>query len=495
MNNMNKGFFLVIEGLDGSGKTEISRRLVEILEDAHPQDGSVKLTFEPHDPSCGGLFIRQVLMRKRHHDPHTLALAFAANRADHLVRDIIPFLEKDSNHIVVCDRYYLSSLVYQTTSNISIDEIMAFNAGAIPPDLIIFLNASDSTCFQRMRARSENKELFETNLRKTRDKYLRAIDYLRQRGDTIVEVNADGTRSEVLNNILGVLMMYAPEWLRSQLLLPMDLTTDASSDVISINGTPQFTFVNLAEEVVSSMKIGSSLSELMLHQIKTRLEQEILYMPNGKIGALFIDYLRLFRYRILGEIPWSETKALDLEYSMPLDIQQRGIALFLNKQQSYALITKKILDLDTWDLDPHVLMLSNFVICLDFSNEQVALKYFDQDLIIKKEHTSPAVILLTRSHILDMALSMVLAILTDEYLLSMSALPDLKQLIFNAIHKWELNLCWSVATNVIRQGSKINEEVVVMPNASNFSEAQDISPEEDELSDASVNSDQPSLIS
>jgi len=139
-----KGFFLVIEGLDGSGKTEISRRLVEILESAHPQPDSVKLTFEPHDPSCAGLFIRQVLAKKRNYDPRTLALAFAANRADHLARDIIPFLEKDTNHIVICDRYYLSSLVYQTTDEIPINEVMAFNSGAIQPNLIIFLNASDS---------------------------------------------------------------------------------------------------------------------------------------------------------------------------------------------------------------------------------------------------------------------------------------------------------------------------------------------------------------
>ena len=49
--------FIVIEGLDGSGKTEISRRLTQILEQNPRYEGKVKLTFEPHDPSCAGVYI------------------------------------------------------------------------------------------------------------------------------------------------------------------------------------------------------------------------------------------------------------------------------------------------------------------------------------------------------------------------------------------------------------------------------------------------------
>ena len=441
-----KGFFLVIEGLDGSGKTEISRRLVEILESAHPQPDSVKLTFEPHDPSCAGLFIRQVLAKKRNYDPRTLALAFAANRADHLARDIIPFLEKDTNHIVICDRYYLSSLVYQTTDEIPINEVMAFNSGAIQPNLIIFLNASDSVCYQRMRERAESKELFEASLRKTREKYLGAIEYLRKRGDIIVEVSADGTKSEVLNSILDTLREYGPNWLAAQFLLPMDLTVESPLKAISVNGMPQFTFMDLAKEVASDFLVGLPPTEQDLKQLKTSLERIVFHLPDGKVGALFVDYLRMFDYKIVGEIPWSETKALDLEYTMPLDVQQRGIALFLNKPQSYSLLTKKILDVNAWDLDPELPWLSDFVICLDFSNEQVALKYFERDLVIKKSHTSPTVTLLTRSHIRDLALAMTLAFLVDAYLWSVSAMPLIKQLMSDTIESWGLQKYWDVAT-------------------------------------------------
>lgn len=88
-----KTFFIVIEGIDGAGKSSIAPQLVEVLQKSF--GNNVKLTFEPHDPSCAGVFIRQVLMKKISNVPlSTLALAFATNRADHCDREIIPFLER-----------------------------------------------------------------------------------------------------------------------------------------------------------------------------------------------------------------------------------------------------------------------------------------------------------------------------------------------------------------------------------------------------------------
>lgn len=456
MKHTNKGFFLVIEGLDGSGKTEVSRQLAEILNTAHPNDGSVKLTFEPHDPSCAGLFIRQVLTKKRAYDPRTLALAFAANRADHLVKDIIPFLEEDANHIVICDRYYLSSLVYQATDNISIDEIMKFNSGAIKPNLIIFLNASDSTCYQRMRARAESKELFEANLRNTREKYLNAIEFLRERDNNIVEVMADGSLGEVLNNILDVLRKHGPDWLSTQFLLPMDWATELPSRVISVNGTPNLTFVDLVRDLVSEFGAYPILTEQNLQEMKTKLEDMVLHLSDGKIAALFINYLQVFGYKILGEIPWSETKALELEYLMPLSVQQRGVALFLNKLQSYALITKKILDTSGWDTDEELPMLSDFVVCLDFSNEHVALRYYERDLVIKKSHISPTVILLTRLHIREMALATAMAMIADEYFFTIQSKSEVKQLFYDVVNEWRLEKYWDIVVNSLNQDGVAN---------------------------------------
>jgi len=97
---MNKNsLFMVIEGLDGSGKTSVTRYISNILDKEN--HGKVKLTFEPHDPSCAGLFIRQVLMKKiRNFSPKILALAFAANRLDHCDREINPWLSAEEGAII-----------------------------------------------------------------------------------------------------------------------------------------------------------------------------------------------------------------------------------------------------------------------------------------------------------------------------------------------------------------------------------------------------------
>jgi len=81
--------FIVIEGLDGSGKSTLARQLAIFLNTIY--SNKIKLTFEPHDGSTSGLYIRQVLEKKITNFSHrTLALAFAANRMDHGARVITP---------------------------------------------------------------------------------------------------------------------------------------------------------------------------------------------------------------------------------------------------------------------------------------------------------------------------------------------------------------------------------------------------------------------
>jgi dTMP kinase len=200
--------FVVIEGLDGSGKTSASKMLVEMLNASNPD--SVKLTYEPHNPSCAGVFIRQILTKEiTQFDPHFLPLAFATNRLDHCHRVIKPWLA--NNHIVICDRYYLSSLVYQSDDHYSFDDIMKLNEFAKKPDIIFFFNVDNKTCYQRMHSRNQAPELFETNLTETRKKYFKAIKYLRDtRDENIVEIDGSGTIEEVANKLRDEIYTFAP---------------------------------------------------------------------------------------------------------------------------------------------------------------------------------------------------------------------------------------------------------------------------------------------
>ncbi|MFQ3567621.1 MAG: dTMP kinase [Aggregatilineales bacterium] len=209
---MTDAFFLVLEGLDGSGKSAIARRLAALLNEALA--GRALPTFEPHDDSAAGTFIREVLAKRIPATPRTLALAFALNRADHNTRVIGPFLEQGGQRVVVCDRYYLSSLVYQSTETLSMEEVLALNVEARRPDLTLFLDASPQSCYARMGLRGGDRELYEHGLAEQRAKYRRAIALLRARGEAIIAIDADPPLIEVLNQAIDALNAHAPVWMQ-----------------------------------------------------------------------------------------------------------------------------------------------------------------------------------------------------------------------------------------------------------------------------------------
>lgn len=209
-------FFLVIEGLDGAGKSTISRSLSDALRDSVGE--RFQLTFEPHDPSAAGDYIRQVLSRKVSISPRTLALAYALNRADHNERVILPFLNSaepgaGGERSILCDRYYLSSLVYQSVPPLTMEDVWALNTGAHRPDLTLFMDASAATCYRRMGTRGGDRELFDQHLEERREQYMRGIAFLRERGEKIVEVDANPDLPDVLNSIIDALIQHGPAWL------------------------------------------------------------------------------------------------------------------------------------------------------------------------------------------------------------------------------------------------------------------------------------------
>src|SRR5690349_10994916 len=105
MSSPRRGFFLVLEGLDGAGTTT----QLECLSRALRQRGAtVCATREPSDGPVG-VMLRQALTGRLglkggaplSHE--TLALLFAADRMDHLQAEVLPALERGET--VICDRY------------------------------------------------------------------------------------------------------------------------------------------------------------------------------------------------------------------------------------------------------------------------------------------------------------------------------------------------------------------------------------------------------
>lgn len=359
-----KSLFIVIEGLDGSGKTSVSRHLTNILEAGN--HGRIKLTFEPHDPSCGGLFIRQVLMKKnRNFSLNTLMLAFATNRLDHCDREIIPWLNKGG--IVICDRYYLSSLVYQSGGHNSFKSVFELNKYARKPDLIFFLNVSNKVCYERMKIRNEAKELFETNLSKTRNKFGQAIEFLRNHNsDTIVEIDASGKIEEVANQILERIYELRPELASHQ-------------PPLSRNLLPNLRITSLSKANLYTLEIAANELDLIDSEIlKDKpegvewIESKIDLFDLNKLGGLFLDYIKCQGIEISDKLPWTEVDAYGLSYTMPGNIQLRGIALIIQEKQRYDVIMKKA---------PEIPEMSDFMYVFSPGPSELVTSYYERGII------------------------------------------------------------------------------------------------------------------
>ena len=189
--------FIVIEGLDGAGGTTQCRLLQSWLE---RRGHTVVSTNEPTDRPVGK-FIRSVLQ-----DPHSkvgdevLAYLFAADRQDHLDGRVKPALSR--GEVVISDRYYHSSLAYQSLS-LDFDFVAQLNGAFPAPDITIFLSLEPETSFARVQKRGLPIERFETldRLRSISQSYNRVLDHCQKRGEHLLCLDATQSIEEIHEQI------------------------------------------------------------------------------------------------------------------------------------------------------------------------------------------------------------------------------------------------------------------------------------------------------
>lgn len=166
--------FVVFEGIDGSGTTSQVKLVSEILRS---NGKKVHTTREPSDRPIG-LFIRKVLCGKVDIDigDKTMGLLFTADRSDHIEKEIKPALEDGC--IVLCDRYYHSSLAYQSMNPGSAKYIYLINESMLVPDLTIILDITVPVSISR-RSKRSHQDFTETRnfLLHSRAAYLDMVEY------------------------------------------------------------------------------------------------------------------------------------------------------------------------------------------------------------------------------------------------------------------------------------------------------------------------------
>lgn len=189
-----KGIFIVIEGLDGSGKTTQANLLTQKLASTH----NVVFTAEPSQGKIGSFIRKCCLYEDKRLPTEAEALIFAADRIEHLQTEIKPALDHDK--IVICDRYTYSSLAYQGSAGLSLDWIKTINARALQPDFAIFIDVPPEVVLERLQRKKSVMETLETQ-QKVRQVYLKYVEkgeLIRIDGNKSKEAVAEALYAKVL---------------------------------------------------------------------------------------------------------------------------------------------------------------------------------------------------------------------------------------------------------------------------------------------------------
>jgi len=185
-----KGIFICLDGLDACGKTTQSSILVRWLRE---KGYRASYTKEPSNGDIGFLIKKKILNRKNRVSPALEALLFAADRLDHVEREVEPALR--SGEIIVSDRYIYSSIAYQGSAGLDLAWIETINRFALKPDLALFLDVKPELAAMRFKTNRSVMEKFETQ-KVVRRVFLKLVER-----SLMVRIDGNRSRSIVTNDI------------------------------------------------------------------------------------------------------------------------------------------------------------------------------------------------------------------------------------------------------------------------------------------------------
>ena len=207
---MSKGNFIVIEGLDGCGKSTQIELIKERLETLGRR---VYVTAEPTSFETGA-YIRRILSESLEKDMYLQSALFLADRLEHITHPEFGIKKHlDEGDTVLCDRYYFSSFAYQGTAT-DMDWVMNINLGCeriLKPDLCVFLDVNPDTCKERIDSVREKPELYEKdveNMRRIRSNFMSVFEKLADTHKIAVidaNNNLDAVFGSVYNEISKIL--------------------------------------------------------------------------------------------------------------------------------------------------------------------------------------------------------------------------------------------------------------------------------------------------
>jgi len=207
--------FITLEGPEGSGKTTQMKRIAKWLEASGKR---FVMTRQPGGTSIGGQ-IRKILLHPDNHDlsSSTELLLYMADRAQHLEEMIVPAL--DSGKVVVCDRYFDATMVYQGYARgldkKTIRDLHRLTCRNLMPDLTLLLDVSPQVGLARAwkRIGSDAMQAQESRFEKetlafhqrVREGYL---ELARKEPDRFVRIDATADEQKVGTQVENALSVH-----------------------------------------------------------------------------------------------------------------------------------------------------------------------------------------------------------------------------------------------------------------------------------------------
>ena len=194
---MKRGFLIVFEGIDGTGKSTQCELLAKSLTERDI------LNIALAEPTRGtwGTKIRRLLSEGRQGiSPQEELSWFVNDRKEDIELNIMPALQ--DNKVVLMDRYYFSTAAYQGALGLDPEQIRLENETFAPiPDRVLIFLTSPETCLERIESSRDQKSAFEK------------LDYLRNvqeifksfTGPNIRFIDSVGSVPEVHEKVLSAI--------------------------------------------------------------------------------------------------------------------------------------------------------------------------------------------------------------------------------------------------------------------------------------------------
>lgn len=210
-------FFVVFEGLDGSGKSSLMKRLEAHLKKAG-QD--LIMTREPGGTTVGDE-IREIILKKQAEPPsaRTELLLYQASRAQHVDLVIRPALAQKK--WVLCDRFSASSIAFQGGGRgISLDQVRwlnDFSTSLLKPHLTVLLDLSVEESKKRRSHRENTTAVAEDRIEAEADSFHEKVrqgflDQAHADSENWLVLNAALSPDELYNQLIAKLT--EKKWLR-----------------------------------------------------------------------------------------------------------------------------------------------------------------------------------------------------------------------------------------------------------------------------------------